>query len=109
MFEEKRTRHIEPDDIGVRYGRIVQTRDDTDEDEGVLAVVIHCGFVQRSAIRELDDTFKDIVEVFSMRAERYGATSPLATGLAGLEQSHTGRRHQVGPHPGRGRRDRWIS
>ena len=32
----ERIRDIEPKDIGVRYGRVVQTRDGADEDEGCV-------------------------------------------------------------------------
>jgi len=55
----ERIRDIEPKDIGVRYGRVVQTRDGADEDEGCVG---HCEFVQRSAIRRLNDTY--VVEDF---------------------------------------------
>ena len=85
----KRTRHIEPNDNNVEvmgYGRIVQIRDYTSMAQtkmglwmAVLAFVIHCAFVQRSAIRGLNDTFRDVVEVFLHAQKDMGPTSPLAT------------------------------
>ena len=65
MFGGKRTRHIEPNDIGVRYGRVVQTRDGADEDETLEGYVGRRNSLWISPtfrIRGLNDT--DVVEVF---------------------------------------------